>query len=84
MTPLTPYQLALAKNMAEALQRARASGATMMTWKNLMKITKMPSNFLEGSPKGWNSFNECVDHLMASLDHPTTDPNIMILADQFA
>jgi hypothetical protein len=84
MTPLTPYQLALAKNMAEALQRARNSGATMMTWRNLMKITRMPSNFLEGSPKGWNAFNQCVDELMASLDYPTSDPNIKILADQFA
>jgi hypothetical protein len=84
MTPLTPYQLALAKNMGDALQNARKSGATMLTFKKLLQITKMPSNFLEGSPRGWKAFDCCVDEVMNSLDKSTSDPHLKILADQFS
>ncbi len=85
MTPLTPYQLELAKNMAEALKGARTSGATMLTMQGLMKITKMPNNFLEGSPRGWKAFNTALDGIMESLDKPAgNNHHLKTLADQFA
>lgn len=80
---MTPYQLALAKNMGDAILKARKSGATALSMENLVRITKMPSNFLEGSPKGWKAFYECLDEVMQAVENGENSPELKVLAEQF-